>query len=188
MKLRIDDIGSILDNCIRKASSGKSRSISDIEDDIRKTLTHNPFVPDEVSSLEGSPHYTPYLVAEESGFYPHPPEYWVEQGKDPLTYREVHKFYEDAGIKQNNFESLQNLYSQAGKFSFLKNSLSFDLMKYDKELVIDMEECDTKEYIMKSCIIDINTPPLFNAKDFKFDIIKGHFISEGLVYLCVSEQ
>ncbi len=143
MKLRIDEVGEILDEHIVKAiaRSRKRPTIADYEAMVVKNLTHNPFSPEEISGSEGSPHYTPYLSSVDGGFYPHPLEYWTQQGKDPSTYRETHSFYEKLGIAQQSIDNLQALQQQGNKFSFLARSVLRE-EKIEEEIFIDLKKAD----------------------------------------------
>lgn len=146
MKIRIDEVGQILDEHIAKAIAKSKRrpSIADYEAGIAKALTHDPFSPQEMDGRDGSQYHVPYLTSPDGGFYPHPLEYWTEQGKDPNTYREVHSFYENLGIAQQSLNNLRTLHQQGGKFSFLVRSsvpvereeVFLDLKKANKLLQI----------------------------------------------------
>lgn len=170
MKVRIDEIGTILDDQISKSLLSRKRpSISDYEDIISKSITFNPFNIREINSSEESDYYTPYDVSIDGGFYPHSVQHWADQGKNPEDYRDVHDFYSKLGVAQDSMDAFKVIHGQKGRFSFLKRSLDYE----EEEIVIENENIYIDE-IQKSELF-INTD-IDIGKYFISNNIFKHFI------------
>lgn len=143
MKVRIDEVGSILDDQIIRAAliSRIKPSVADYEENIIKAITFDPSNIREINSAEGSQYYTPYQQSVDGGFYPYSVEHWAGQGKNPEDYRDVHDFYAKLGVVQDSLDALKVVHGQGKKFSFLVRSIN-----YPKEEII----YDEKVYIIES--------------------------------------
>lgn len=143
MLLRIDEIGSIFDDDILKSKSKRRRTVADYQEMISKGLSFDPSRITEVTTIEDSGYYAPYLQADDGGFYPHPANYWVGQGKDPQTYGNTVDFYNRAGIQHDTMDALNRLKEQSGQFSFKR---AYEHKSGNKTLIGTIHEHKGEKY------------------------------------------
>lgn len=79
LKSEILEVASILDDFIDKAFEEEKTSIDVLEEQISKSLSHDPFRP--VLMDADQPYYNPYMAMPDGTFLPHPVKYWEDQGK-----------------------------------------------------------------------------------------------------------
>jgi len=88
----LEEVASLLDDCIEKAFAKKGK-VQKYEDSIIKGLSHDPFNP--VMMTEEQPYYNPYRQMQDGSFLPHSVEYWESQGKSSDDYNTTRQFYQN---------------------------------------------------------------------------------------------
>lgn len=156
MRLRIDEIGVVLDDTIQKGlarfGAPKRRKVLDYAEEIKKGLSFNPMNPVEVTDPAASQYYAPYMMAPEGGVYPHPIEHWMEMdgNRDPREYRTVHEFYQQAGVPQTSLDKIREIHNQLQKFSFVRRSLN-------EIFEVELAESISKAEVMAGAMVPVGT-------------------------------
>lgn len=106
LKSDILEIASILDEDIQKALGEEKTKVDVYEEQIAKSLSHNPFQPHIMT--EESPYYNPYRQMEDGTFLPHPTEHWEAQGKSVEGYLTTKVLYQQyLAPTENKFAQLR---------------------------------------------------------------------------------
>ena len=80
-KSKLEELASLLDEHIERGLKPKRISRVDrYEDEIHKSLSHNPFVPHDMGY--DSPYYNPYKMSPDGGFLPHEPSFWNNSDRE----------------------------------------------------------------------------------------------------------
>jgi hypothetical protein len=104
----LQKLASTLDEHIEKGQKLEKKSRIEVyEEQIAKGLSHDPFMPHEMSY--DSPYYNPYRLVPGEGFLPYPAEYWESQGKNKEDYRLTSELYQRIAPVQKALDGLFGL-------------------------------------------------------------------------------